>query len=324
MKNDMKKTVEIDFSDNRLISVALDMIEDHNYIGALKMLNKNAGLTGNDEDSYMLYAEIFDDMGLCEMCINNWFKFMDVIDYCDYTDCYEGLAVNYMNIGNEHFSAYYYNKLLMETEDIDDEAREEIVKDFLSAEENPLKFAWPPEIADVSDVLSEGLQLMKQAKYAEAREMFSGVKEGNPDWVTARNYIAMCAVIEDKPDEAERECLSLLEKAPDNVQALTTLAAVLTENGRKDEALEITKKLLSLDVKSSDDIYKIATVCCENGLHAEAYSLFSKMDGDYTYEKSILFFRAISAFNCGKTEESFDIFDKLLTIYPEAVTARYF
>ena len=73
----MSKTVKFDLSSARLLGIASDMVEEHNYIGALKMLNKNSDLNYNDEDSYMLYAEIFDDMGLYEKCVNNWFKYID-------------------------------------------------------------------------------------------------------------------------------------------------------------------------------------------------------------------------------------------------------
>ena len=38
----MSKTEEIDFSDERLLAIAADMLDDHNLIGALKILNKNA------------------------------------------------------------------------------------------------------------------------------------------------------------------------------------------------------------------------------------------------------------------------------------------
>ncbi len=323
----MKKTVEIDFSDDRLIGIAADMVDEHNYIGALKMLNKNAAMTGNDADCFMLYAEIFDDLGLHMQCINNWFRFMDVVDdEEDLTECYEGLAVNYMELGNEEFSAYYYHKLLVSSDDGEAaaELRDDLMKDYVSSEENPLKFVYPPEIADLSDVISDGITHMKEGDYAKARELFESVPENNPQWASARNYLAMCLIIDDKDGEAERECRSVLEKNPDDVQALTTLAAVLTESGKSEEANKITKKLLSLDVKGQDDIYKIATVCCENGMHAQAYEQFCKMDSDFGNDLTILFFKAVSAFNCGMYDESFAAFDKLTTIYPDAVTARYY
>ena len=320
----MSKTVNIDLSSDRLIAIAADMLDEHNYIGALKMLNKNAMLSGNDEDSYMLYAEIFDDMGLYERSVHHWFKFMDVAHFNELSDCYEGLAVGYMNLGNEHFSAYYYNKLLLETNEVDAATREQIVHDFLSTEENPLKFSYPPEIADVSDVMSDGVNCMKMGDFDKALEQFDRVAEGNPKWSTARNYIAMCHIVKDDCQKAEEECRNVLKSQPQNVQALTTLAAVMSEAGRTEEARALTLELLNLDIKDADEIYKIATVCCENKMHAEAYSLFCKMDADFQNDQNVLYFKAISAFNAKKFKESFEAFDRLLTIYPDAVTAQFY
>ncbi len=320
----MSKTVEIDFSDDRLLAIAADMIDGHNYIGALKMLNKNAGITGNDEDSYMLYAEAFDDMGLYERSIHHWFKFLDVAEFNDLADCYEGLAIGYMNLGNEQFSAYYYNKLLVETDEVDAETREQIVRDFLSDEDNPLKFSYPPELADVSDVMREGVEFMKDGEFEKAVEKFSSVAEGNPRWASARNYIAMCHVVNDRCDLAEEECLKVLEKQPQNVQALSTLAAVKNETGNRGEAVALTEALLKLDMTDPDDIYKAATVCCENKMHREAYNLFCKMGEEVQYDKNVLYFKAISAFNSKMYDKCFSAFDTLLTVYPDSPTAQFY
>lgn len=318
----MNKTIGIDLSQDRLLAIAADMVDDHNFISALKMLNKNAELHCNDGDSFMLYAEIYDDIGLYEKCVNYWFKFIDCEHGGDCSDAYEGLAVAYMNLGNEHFSAFYYNKLLQE-DDIDPDDRSDIINSFLSAEGNPLKFVWPPDIADYSDIISNGIEQMKHGEYEKAIGEFDKVDEGNEAYRSARNYIAMCNIICDKCDEAEAECLAILQKYPDNVQALTTLAAVKTEQKKSEEGRALAEKLLSLNVTATDDIYKIATVCCENKMHAEAYGLFCKLESELGYDSSVLFFKAVAAFNSGKYTECFETFDKLLTIYPDALCARY-
>lgn len=320
----MAKVMDIDLSEDRFISIATEMVDSHNYIGALKMLNKNAELSGNDEDSLMLYAEIFDDMGLHEKSINGWFKYLNCDDLWDLSECYEGLAVNFMNLGNEHFSAYYYNKLIIESDGIDPGTREEIIKDFMSEEENPLKFVYPPALADYTEIISKGIEYMKAGDYEHAVEEFDKVAEGSPKYAFARNYIAMCKIIADRADEAEQECRNVLKLQPDNVQALTTLAAVKTEEGKRDESLLLARRLLALNIDGDEDIYKIATVCCENKLHEEAYSMFCRLSESYDYDLNVLYFKAVSAFNCGRFEESFINFDNLLTIYPEAVTARYY
>ncbi|MDE7182215.1 MAG: hypothetical protein K2O41_04180 [Clostridia bacterium] len=319
----MGKTVKFDLSCDRLIGIAADLTEDHNYIGALKMLNKNSSLHCNDGDSYMLYAEIYDDIGLHEKCVNSWFKFIDCTEEGEFSEAYEGLAVAFMNLGNEHFSAYYYNKLLQNDCELDAEERGEIITSFLSNEPNPLKFVYPPKIADCSEIMAAGVDKMRTGEYEQAVEEFEKVDEENPAYLSARNYIAMCDIICDKCDEAEAECLALLKKYPDNVQALTTLAAVRTEQKNGEESRRLAKELLKLNVKSTDEIYKIATVCCENKMHAEAYSLFCKLEDELFYDSSLLYFKAVSAYNSGKFEESFSAFDRLLTVYPDAVTAQF-
>lgn len=321
----MAEIIKIDFSDFRLIKMAENMVDQHKYIDALKMLNKSMELNGSSDRARMLYAEIFDDMNLYEKCINGWFRYIDETNDDDLSDCYEGIAAAFMNIGSENYSAYYYHLLLQETDEIDADTREQILNDFLGDDE-PLKFAYPPEIADRTEEIKSGINLMKEEKYDLAAETFAQVEERNPKYNTARNYIAMCKIISDKPDEAEAECIEILKRDKTNVQALTTLAAVQSEKGNREEALKLSYELLSLNLTDSDDLYKVATVCCENKLHAEAYNIFRKLtEGEeLAYDLSVMFFKAVSAFNCGKTEESLKVFDEIETIYPEAATASYF
>ncbi len=320
----MSKTQPMDFSDDRLLDLAARKIDEHNLIDALKILNKNGEINFNDDRSYMLYAEAYDDMDLYERSINYWFRYLDEAPEGDLADAYEGLAVCYMNIDNEHFAAYYYNKMLVETDDLTPETRREIINNFLRRQENPLKFAYPPQLADYSAEMSRGVELMRGQQFDKAVEEFDKVAEGNPRYLSARNYIAMCRVIEDKCDEAEAECLSILSKKPDDVQALTTLAAVKTEQKKAEEGRQIALKLVSLGATEPDDIYKIATVCCENKLHREAYGLFSKLGGELAYDTTVLYFKAISAYNCGLYRQSYAAFEDLLAVNPDAVVARYY
>lgn len=321
----MGYTGKIDLSADRLIAIAADDIEDHNYIGALKMLNKNAVLNGNDEDSFMLYAEAFDDMGLSEKCINGWFKYIDYAgDGADLAEAYEGIAVNFMNMGQENFAAYYYNKLLLETNaELTPENRQEIIRSFISPQKQGLRIVYPPRFADYSEEIEKGIDLMRSNDYDGAVKEFEKVGEGNERYNSARNYIAMCNVICDDCEQAEQECMRILEKSPEDVQALTTLAAVKSQKNEGEQSRALARRLLKINPEATDDLYKIATVCCENGMHEEAYSLFCRLEEELEYDSSLLYFKAVAAFNCGKREKSLETFDKLLTIYPNAITADY-
>ena len=276
----MNKTDAIDLSADRLISIASDSIDAHDYISALKMLNKNAVLNGNDEDSYMLYAEAFDDMGLYEKCINGWFKYIDYAgEAADLAEAYEGIAISFMNMGMDSFAAFYYNKLLMETDsELTAENRQEIIDAFLKTEKPALRFAYPPRLVDYSEVLESGMELMRKNDYESALAEFEKVDEGSDKYLAARNYIAMCNVICDRNDQAEEECNAILRRDPQNIQALSTLAAVKSLQHKSEEARELAYRLIAIDPEDGEELYKIATVCCENGLHAQAYDILSRLD----------------------------------------------
>ncbi len=323
----MNKTYGIDLSEDRLLAMASDYLDEHNYLGALRMLNKNAELNGNAEDSYMLYAEAYDDMALYEKSVNGWFKY---IDYAaggdnDFSDAYEGLAVNYLNMGEEELAAFYYNKLLVETDaELTAENRKEIINNFIVTRKSPLKIAWPPRLADFSGEMEKGVALMRAGEYDGAVAEFEKVDEGNKSYADARNYIAMCNIIKDNCEQAEQECLKVLKDSPNDVRSLTMLAAVKNQQKKTEESLAIANKLLSLGVTQTEDMYKVATVCCENGMHEQAYELFCKIEKDLAYDNAVLYFKAISAYNCGRKRESLEAFDKIQTIYADAVTAKYY
>ena len=323
----MTKDIQVDFSFDRLMQTAEKLIDAHDYLGALKILNKNSELNEDLGYAHLLYAQIFDDIGLYERSINEWFKFLafsDFIDEDDLSDAYEGLAVGFMNIGNEQFSAYYYNKLLKNTAELDEGTRMDIMQSFLANEENPLKFVYPPEIADCSDIISNGIEYMKEGDFGRAITEFDKVDRKNKSYITARNYIAMSYIIDDKSEMAESECLEILKINPDDVHALTTLVAVKTEQKKFDESKQLAQRLLKLEISAPDDIFKVATVCCENSMHEEAFNLFTRLEEKMPYDSSVLYFKAISAFNSGKYERCFAAFDKLITLNPNAVTAKYF
>ncbi len=324
----MNKSVSFDLSADRLVQTAENLIDSRDYLGALKILNKNAERNGDEAYVHMLYAQIFDDLGLYERSVNEWFKFIalsDDLDEEDLFDAYEGLAVGFMNLGDEHFSAFYYDKVLsLSGEEIPDEMRKDILGGFLHEIKNPLKFVYPPELADYSEVLSKGVDFIKSNEFDKALKEFEKVDRRNKAYAPARNLMAMTYMLSDRADVAEQECFKILELFPDDIQALATLAAVKTEQGKREESKEYAKKILRLKPKNNDELFKIATVCCENGMHEEAYGLFLKLEEENPYDSSVLFFTAVSAYNCGKYEKCLTVFDKMLILNPYAVTAEYF
>ncbi len=322
----MKKTFRIDYSGDRLLATADSLFDEERYAEALRILNKNAALNGNDEVSYFLYAEIYDELGLHDKAIHNLFKSLDYEDEEDPSECYKGLAICYMNLGDRRMCSYYYGMYLSNGDGDYDDSMDD-VRDFLNegTPSGPLKFVYPPEIADFSDEFDKGVVQAMNDDTKEAIKTFDKIPEGNRLYDSARMNIATCHLIMGNYDAAEDECRMALQKDPDNMQAYINLANVYLERKQPEKARDIAReKFTDYKTDNREEMYKIATIYCETGMHKEAYECFTYMVNDLdTYHLNVLFFRAVAAFNAKMGREALDAINLMLEVYPVSVNALY-
>lgn len=318
-----EKVIKFDMSADRLLDIADARIDEGDYLSALRMLHKSLDLYGDGADEYVALADTYDEMELFELSANCWFRYLDICPEEEAVDAYEGLAACFYNMGNEQKAVYYYNKM-MHDKYVSPANNVEMGELFDKAPRKTFKVTWPPEYADYSEEIDEGLKALKQGNYSLAHECFGRVDSKSEYYAAAMNYTAVCYLLEGKTDEAEQTCLKLLEKTPDDVQALSSYAAVLSEQNRTEEGYRTALKLASLETKTPDELYKAATVCCENKLYAQAFEKFSELEKTVSYDLTLLYFKAISAFKCGKVKECVATLGKILDIYPRAAVTRYF
>ena len=127
----MKKNTQIkkiDFSRKRLAKLADKYYNEGKYVSALRLAYREWNAYGGDPEVFARLSDIYEGMGLQGSAINCWFRFLDIAEEEDLPDIYEGLAVNYLNLGNESQSAYYYNKLIDADDTIPNETKMEIVR----------------------------------------------------------------------------------------------------------------------------------------------------------------------------------------------------
>ena len=318
-----EKVVKFDLNAEKLLEIADARLDEGDHLAALRLLHKSLELYGPGADEYVSLADAYDEMEIFEISANCWFSYLDICPEEEAVDAYEGLAACFYNMGNEPIALYYYNKM-MRDKFVSPANNTEMGELFEQQPRRRFKVSWPPEHADYSDDIDEGLRALKAGKYDVARACFEKVHPHSDYYIAARNYLAVCSLLEGKPEAAERECFAVLADQPDNVQALSTYAAVLTEQGRREEAYRAAVRLAALETESPDELYKIATVCCENGLYEQAYEKFCILERSVSYDLTLLYFKAVAAFRCGKVQESLASFGKILDIYPDAAVARHY
>ncbi len=320
----IKKTTKIDFSRKRIAHMADEYYNRGEYISALRFAQREFIEFGGDPDVYARFCDIYEGMGLHGSAINYWFKLLDVAHEDDLPDVYEGLASNYLSIGNERASAYYYNRLIDADETLPEEAKMDIADAFSKNKESKLHFVYPSHLADYSKELNIGSLALKSGDAKRAVQEFEKVSKGAKQYASAKEMQAVAHLLEGEPEKAEKVCLELLSMDENAVRALTTLSAAYLEQGRTEESLALAQRLVEMKIDDPDDVYKVATVCCENNLHEEAYQRFVFLDERMPYDGRTMYFKAVSAYKSGRVDEAERALDKLSTVYPDAEVAKYY
>ena len=314
----------IDFSRKRLGHIADKYYNEGNFVSALKFAHKEWETYGGDEEVFSRLADIYEGMNLHGMALNCWFKYLHIANEEELADIYEGLAVNYLALGMESQSAFYYNRLIDADDNIPEETKLDIAEAFSTPKKEKFRFVYPPRLADYSQEVRLGSKALKAGDCKRAIMELAKVEKGSKQFVQAKEMQAVAYLLDGNTTEAERACEELLAVEPNDVRALATLAAVHLEQGRKEESKKIAQKLASMRVEDEDELFKIATVCCENDLHQEAYEKLSLLDKKTPYDGKILYFKGVSAYKSGHLQEAIDAMEMLITIYPDAEVARYY
>lgn len=319
-----RKTMKIDYSSKRLGMQADKYYNEGKYLSALRLAYRQYELYGGDGEVFTRLADIYEGMGLHSSANNWWYRFLDIADEEDLPDIYEGLAVNYLNMGQEAHSAYYYNRLMDADETLPEETKMDIVDAFSKDKRSLFRFVYPPKLADYSKELDHGSRALKAGDCKRAITILDKVVKGSKEYAAAQEMQAVAYLLDGEVEKARNTCEALLEEEPDDIRVLATLAAVYLEEGREEESRALALKLYDLKQENADDLYKVATVCCENGLHEQAYKKFCELEEKLPYDGRMLYFKAVAAYKCGLLDESEKAFGTLCAVYPDAEVAKYY
>lgn len=318
------KVQKFDFSRERLSFLTDKFYHEGKFLSALKYAYRELNAYDGDGELFARFSDIYEGMNLQGTAINWWFRYLDIAEEEDLPEAYEGLAVNFLNLGQESASAYYYNKLIDVDDTLTEESKFDIAEAFSTSKKEKFRFVYPPRLADYSKEVSLGSSALKHGKMDKAIEEFSKVERGSKQYGQAMEMQAIALLLSGKAEEAEKTCQQLLEDEPNNIRAYATLAAVYLEQGRKEESKALALRLTTMETDDADDMYKIATVCCENGLHEEAYKVFCELDKKIPFDGRMLYFKGVSAYKSGRLKEAISTLFDLCTVYPDAEVAKYY
>ena len=112
---------KFELNEETLLDSAESRFQAGDYFGALTVLNNYSRRFPPCADAEALYADVYEGMELWQLAADAWFRFLDVCNEADFAEGYEGLAVAFMNQGNELQSALYYQRAVSEGKEIEPE-----------------------------------------------------------------------------------------------------------------------------------------------------------------------------------------------------------
>jgi predicted Zn-dependent protease len=148
----------------------------------------------------------------------------------------------------------------------------------------------PDPGAELNAKAQEGMALMQQQKFAEARKIFEDLLAKYPDVHQLNAYIAQSYAGENNVAKAVDYMKIASDKDPSNAEMKLVLADLMMEKGDKPAALEIMKSIDLSQVKNPLPLI--------NG--------------------------SISLINDGKTDEALDLLNKVATQFPTQAETYYY
>ncbi len=314
-KNDT--VIKLDFSDEFFMESAEKRYESGDYLGALTMLNKRAGMYEPSADASALYGDIYEALELYSLCADSWFRFLDTCNEADFIEGYEGLAVAFMNMGDDFQSELYYRRAY-NVENLSDWVYPE-------AEKPKLRIVYSADGAIGNpDLIQTGLMYLRTGELDKARDALAEIPPESIDYASASGLTALCMLLSGDTEGAAAECRKLLETKPDDVSALTTYCAVLGAQGDTEGAKAVGRRLAILQPESVEDLFRVATALCETGLDEEAYEKLTLLKEKLAYNDDVLWFHAVAACKTGRIEEAIFSLERLTTVYPRKAVAKFY
>ena len=315
---------KLELSDEFLLDAAEKRYDAGDYMGALTMLNKRAGMYPPSADASALYADIYEAFSLWSPCADAWFRFLDTCNEADFGEGYEGLAFAFANMGDALRAELFYRRSYEASGETPPEF--EFSGEGFEAEPGPRLRIVHSDDGSVGDpeLLRRGVLYIKSGDLTKAKEALSEIAPESADFPSACGLIAMCRLLTGDTAGAAEECERMLKYYPDNIHALTTYCAVLVAQERKEEAKEVGRKLAAMDSDQIEDLYRIATALCETGLDEEAYQKLTKLKKMQPYDDTVLWFHAVAALRSGRRDEAIASLEVLTTVYPRKVIAMLY
>ncbi|MCM3135862.1 tetratricopeptide repeat protein [Paenibacillus polysaccharolyticus] len=169
-------------------------------------------------------------------------------------------------------------------------------------------------------------ELLEEGKFAQAAELLEGMTPDYPDYLAARNNLALAYYYMGLFSKAKETIAEVLEQEPGNLHALCNLAIFYQNENRTDQVLLLIKKLRAIVPFQHEQVYKLATTMGILGQHDAAYIHFRRLlkVEETAADPALAHYAAVAAFNTERYDIAKRLWHHVNKLDPGSEVARYY
>lgn len=284
---------------------AVQSLDRYHYDKALKYFKRAAEYEPENPVNHCNLAGLLSEMGNYEESNRILQNVLDQVDP-SMTECYFYMANNFANMENY-------------------ESAEKAIVHYL---ENDPNGQFLEESEEMIELLSyeldrktelttiksrEGLfehdrarSLLEEGKFAEAVRIMEKIIKKNPDFMAARNNLALAYYYMGHFDKSVDMIKQVLEMEPGNLHALCNLAIFYQHFGDKEKLGELLQLLRKLYPFHQDHVFKLATTMGILSEHETAFHLFKRLlkTGEAGNDPCLFHYTAVAAYHIKRYDEA--------------------
>jgi len=282
---------------------AVQSLDRHRYDKALKYFRRAVEFEPDNPVNYCNLAGVLSETGQYEESNRILRQVVERIDPT-MTECYFYMANNYANM--EDYEAAEQALIYYLEHDPNGHYLEESQE---MLELLGYELERPPRLTSIKS--REGMfehdrarSLLEEGKFSEAVRILEKIVRKTPDFMAARNNLALAYYYMGLFDKAMATIRQVLDIEPGNLHALCNLAIFHQHNGDRAELERILALLKKLRPIHHDHVFKLATTMGILSEHEAAYRLFRRLlkTGESGLDPCLYHYTAVAAYNIGRTE----------------------
>ncbi|MNH82436.1 tetratricopeptide repeat protein [compost metagenome] len=320
-----RKVVPIRMDAGFFFERAVSSLDRYHYDKALKYFRKAVEYEPENPVNHCNMAGILSEMGDYEGSNAVLSSILEKVDPT-MTECYFYLANNYANM--EQFEAAEEALVTYLEQDASGQflTEAEEMMELLHYElERPMKLSSIKSREGMVEHES-ARALLEEGKFTQAVKLLEDILSKNPDFLAARNNLALAYYYLGLFNKAQGTIDDVLEREPGNLHGLCNLAIFYQHQGDEKVLAELTSQLRNIVPFHQEHVFKLATTMGILGEHESAYGHFKRLikDDELNFDPCLFHYAAVASYNTGRYAEAGKYWQQVQKLDPATEIPRFY